>query len=949
MNKTKAKEKIKKLVDRYEKLTEAEIKKYNEQQTKDHFIRPLFEALGWDFEEDVWSEIDVQRKRVDYAFLINGIPKFFIEAKPLKGNLDEEAYIKQAVNYSWNKGVTWAVLTDFESIKIFNAQSESKSLLDKLVFEIPYQQYITDFDRLWLLAKESFKQNDLDEYAVKYGKKLKKLTVDEKLYDDFKKAREILTLSLSRWNEKVDKETIEEGVQRILDRLVFIRVLEDRGLEPPILKEMIHRRDALGSNAQLFPLLSEKYHELDDIYNSNIFKKHACDDWKEYDDSLKKVIELLYGTHIYEYDFKEISADILGGVYESYLGYIAKNPIEIDKNGQSGKLLKVESKKELKQMSRKKRKEQGIYYTPKYIVDYIVANTIGKKLAEINTVNELNELKVLDPACGSGSFLVSALKTINNKYKDYNYRGDQMTKSMILLKNIYGVDLDSQAVELAKLNLLIEALDEKAKLPDLTGNIRVGNSLISGDEAELKEYFGQEWRDKKPFNWQEEFKEVFKQGGFDVIIGNPPYIKEFVNKDAFNGLHNSPYYQGKMDIWTIFACVAIDLLKEGGVLSFIAPNNWITNYGASIFRDKVLKEGELKNFVDFGDYKVFEEAGIQTMIFVFQKKKPNKKYNIDYFKVDKKDITENELIAKLFSKKEKIEIEPVKFIGKNIYFSTSKLDRILTKILNKKNFELMEKEVGQGIVAAPDKYFLENSIDLYNAKEKEFLKKYYTSSGRYQNGESRNYIFYISEKNFRNKKIENYPNIEKHFKQFEKPLREAKIKYGTPTKTYFFLHREREETFFNNGPKIVCGIRVQYPSFYFTDNEYFGSRALNFIKTTRIDLKYLTGIINSNLSYFWLKNKGKQLGDLLQIDKRPLLDIPICVGDKKIQKIIGLVNKIQLLNEEIKKISENSDKWHEVKKEIAKTNQEIDQNVYELYGLTAEEKRTVEESLKTEK
>ena len=214
---------------------------------------------------------------------------------------------------------------------------------------------------------------------------------------------------------------------------------------------------------------------------------------------------------------------------------------------------------------------------------------------------------------------------------------------------------------------------------------------------------------------------------------------------------------------------------------------------------------------------------------------------------------------------------------------------------------------------------------------------------------SRNYIFYISEKNFRNKKIENYPNIEKHFKQFEKPLREAKIKYGTPTKTYFFLHREREETFFNNGPKIVCGIRVQYPSFYFTDNEYFGSRALNFIKTTRIDLKYLTGIINSNLSYFWLKNKGKQLGDLLQIDKRPLLDIPICVGDKKIQKIIGLVNKIQLLNEEIKKISENSDKWHEVKKEIAKTNQEIDQNVYELYGLTAEEIRTVEESLKTEK
>ncbi|MBI4992944.1 MAG: N-6 DNA methylase [Candidatus Magasanikbacteria bacterium] len=226
---------------------------------------------------------------------------------------------------------------------------------------------------------------------------------------------------------------------------------------------------------------------------------------------------------IYEYDFKRIPADVLGGVYESYLSYIAQNPIEVDIGGKSGKLLKVEDKKELKQKSRKKRKEQGIYYTPKFIVDYIVKNTLGEKLKGIKTVGELKELKVLDPACGSGSFLTEALETINNKYKEFGASGGQSIKTNILLENIYGVDLDGQAVELARLNLLLDALDTKAKLPNLAKNIKNGNSLISGTENELKKYFGENWRDKKPFNWQEEFPEVLRQGGFDVIVGNPPW------------------------------------------------------------------------------------------------------------------------------------------------------------------------------------------------------------------------------------------------------------------------------------------------------------------------------------------------------------------------------------------------------------------------------------------
>lgn len=203
MNKEQAKGKIKKLVERYESLSPAERNGYNEQQTKDHFIRPLFEALGWDFLSDVWSETGVQDKRVDYAFIINGSTKFLVEAKPLRADLDMEIHAKQAMKYAWNKGIAWAILIDFESIKIFNAQAHSKLLLDRLVFEISYKEYLSDFERLNLLSEESFKNNTLDEYAIKHGKKLKKLTVNDKLFNDLKEIRRGLTDGFGNWDKTI--------------------------------------------------------------------------------------------------------------------------------------------------------------------------------------------------------------------------------------------------------------------------------------------------------------------------------------------------------------------------------------------------------------------------------------------------------------------------------------------------------------------------------------------------------------------------------------------------------------------------------------------------------------------------------------------------------------------------------------------------------------------------
>jgi adenine-specific DNA-methyltransferase len=971
MDKEQAKEKIKKLVERYKRLSEVEKKRYNEQQTKDHFIRPLFEALGWNFEEDVWPETDVSGKRVDYAFKADGITKFFIEAKKVSINLDEEKWAKQAIDYSWHKSVPWVILTDFEAIKIFNTEWDTPDIQSCQFIEISWTEYLTS-EKLWWLSPDAFKKGVLDKEADKVGRRPKKI-IDEQLAKDLIRWRDLLRKDLEGYNLKIDKQKIAEYVQKILDRLIFIRTLEDRKIEDVILQPLAREweeKEGIKAN-KLLSALNKTFRRIDKTYNSGLFAEGACDylgDKIDADDNtFVEIINELYKTRDkgIRYNFADIPADIFGGIYEQYLGYIQKE--------------------DLKQKKTSKRKSQGIYYTPRYIVDYIVQNTLGEVLKN-KTPNEIRNLKILDPACGSGSFLITAyqslidywqkqdrkrfkqdsdkLRKIEQVYKKQN--GNLISsqeKMRILLNNIYGVDLDKEAVELAKLNLLMKMVGSKIKLPKLGSNIQEGNSLISGSEKELKKYFGRGWKNKKAFEWEEKFSFCHSRGGgnpedgFDIVIGNPPYIKEYVEKLAFDGLHSSLYYQGKMDIWTMFACIAIDLLKDGGYFSFIAPNKWITNEGASIFRDKILREGELIKFVDFGDYKVFQDAGIQTMIFIFRKCKARKKYKIKYSKIIDKNMEEENLIKFLKSNCQlqlsEIEsfdaiVEPQKFAGKNIAFIHSKKDDILNKIKSRKNFDLTSKEVGQGIVAAPDKYFLVKNLNSFNVKEKEFIKKFYTSSEKFNSGLSKNYIFYISDKNFKGEKLNNFPNIKNHFKPFESILKKAKIKYGTPEKPYFYLHRERDEKFFKEGPKIVCGVRVLNPSFYYTEDKYYGSRALNFIKTNRVDLKYLTGLLNSKLIYFWLKNKGKQLGDLLQIDKGPLLQIPIFVSENKSKQneIIKLVNKITKLNKELQKLDPMLDEveYKEIKEKIKKTDEEIDERVFELYGMGEEERKIIEQN-----
>lgn len=404
------------------------------------------------------------------------------------------------------------------------------------------------------------------------------------------------------------------------------------------------------------------------------------------------------------------------------------------------------------------------------------------------------------------------------------------------------------------------------------------------------------------FLWNLFFSDVLENGGFDIVIGNPPYIKEYTNRKAFDEFRDmsQEYYQGKMDLWYGFACVGLDLLKEDGIECFIAQNNWITSAGASKLRDNVLKRTEIKQFLDFGNYKVFKSAGIQTMIYLLQnKKKPAESYEVKYAGLKESKVNNAELRQfldhNIEKSKEKLfekyiqKFVPEDFYGKYIAFIEPSVQSILKKIKKGENYKLNKKEVAQGIVAPQDKLnksavsklsgnykknegvFVLTDIEKRNTNftenELSIIKPFYGTKqlGRFiKRKENKNWIIY-AESDI-NSKIELFPNIKKHLDQFQKILTSSNKPYG--------LHRARDPYFFE-GKKIMSLRKCGEPTFTYTDFSCYVSQSFFVIKSKDICLKYLTIFLNSKLVAFWLRYKGKMQGDNYQVDKAPLMKIPI--------------------------------------------------------------------------
>ncbi|ELW4859749.1 Eco57I restriction-modification methylase domain-containing protein [Campylobacter coli] len=448
-----------------------------------------------------------------------------------------------------------------------------------------------------------------------------------------------------------------------------------------------------------------------------------------------------------------------------------------------------------------------------------------------------------------------------------------------------------------------------------------------------------------PFEWRFEFPEILDDDGnfkgFDLIIGNPPYIKENDNKDLFTNTKKLRTYQGKMDIWYHFVGRGFDILKNNGYLAFIATNNWVTNSGAKKLRNIVLEESQILSLVDFSSFMVFDSASIQTMIMQFQKIKPPKNYEFHFAKITTQTPIYEDVINLLKNEKTQnneilsINLTPKKFIDKTLNFTKSDYEELFNKIQKYGKFYLEESEVAQGIVPAIDEAFVIKDKNVFSKNEQCFIKEYYTGlSGKFYSSFTDKYLIYLSNKNYSGN-LDDLPNLKQHFQKYKEILKESKIKYKTPNKPYFYLHREREEKFFKKGEeKIISQVRCIEPIFVYSNENFYGSRALFFIQTCRINLKYLTGVLNSKLIAFWFKHKGKIQGNLFKIDKEPLLNIPVVNINSKNEK---LANKLISLVDEILKAKEQDKNANTQELE-----NKINSLTYKLYNLTEEEIKIIE-------
>ena len=889
-------------------------------------------------------------------------------------NHKNETVMQQASRYATSqKSFKWCIVSNYDTFIFFDKNSRKEFVSFKFE-ELNDKDILKKF--LLIFSKVSLIENDLPSKLLDETIIVERNLEDE-FYQLYSETRLMLIKELENSSQEIDRLEAINLAQLIINRFIFLCFAEDGGLIPPqtiadVLLTPIYHKNlfefTMWNRLNEFFRFANQGNEEKGIsaFNGGLFEKDLrhleirdkIEDVSFFDDCRTK------------WTFNEKYEDIENklGVYKDTLNPIYKNLLTISSFDFGSELSvnilghifenSISDIEELKNDNIEQRRKEGVYYTPDYITDYICRNTIIpylSKSGEIYSVpelieeydstnslqeldNKLKNIKIIDPACGSGSILNKSAdilfeihETLHAAMYAHNTSLDPILDSLesrkqIISENIFGVDLNEESVEITKLSLFLKIATSSGikhgfKLPNLDMNIKCGNSLIDDESI----------AGNKAFNWHDKFPEVFENDGFDIIVGNPPYIKENVNKSAFDGLRDSPYYQGKMDLWTFFGCISLDLLKKGGLVSFIAPNNWITNAGASKFRDKVNKDAEILQFRNFGNYKVFDAAGIQTMIYVMKKNSEKSEYFIDYSMFKQERVESNdEVINFLYSDENNDSIVHFKsyynrqenensylhFIDKNeldilnkinqnenIYFLES--NEIATGIdvhqdfLNKKGAELLGMPVGSGI-------FVINNDEKENLnlslKELELIKPYYTTNEIHKYSIDRDHnLWVIYTKSDINEYISSYPHIKEHFDKYSEVVTSDNKPYG--------LHRARNEDIFKD-EKIIVTRKCLTPTFSYADFDTYVSQTFNVIKSERFDLKVLLGILNSNLVKFWLKKKGKMQGNNYQLDKAPLMEIPIKYVKNDLTDLIKeTTTNILMGYEKFYEESNNFNKW----------------------------------------
>jgi hypothetical protein len=660
---------IAELVARFESQRETyQSDSYNEAQLREEFLNPFFEALGWDvynrkgyaeaYKEVIHEaaiKIGGRTKAPDYCFRAGGgKASFFVEAKRPAIEIGEDASSAyQLRRYGWSAKLPASILISFAEFAVYDCRirpAKTDKASTARIRHLKCSEYVQRWDELCgLFSPEAIRLGALDKFLA--SQKVKKGTaeVDAAFLEEIESWRMDLARNIALRNGHLSRHDLNFAVQRTIDRMVFLRICEDRGIEP------YGNLQKLLNLSNVYRFLAEMFQQADDRYNSGLFhftpEKGRPEPPDELtlglaidDKPLKEIIRNLYYPDS-PYEFSVVPTEILGQVYEQFLGKVIRLT--------EGRQAKVEEKPEV-------RKAGGVYYTPAYIVDYIVRHTVGK-LVEKKTLRQVEKLRVLDPACGSGSFLIGAYQFLLDWHRDWYvahdpekhargrhprlYRGPggdwrltSAEKKRILLSNIYGVDIDSQAVEVTKLALLLKVLEGESKetvsnqlrllheraLPDLGNNIKCGNSLIGYDfynGRQMSLLDEEELYRINVFDWKKGFPEIFKgkSPGFDVVIGNPPYV---LLQDELRDDEQLAYFRRKftvasykLDTYHLFMEQAIRLATAGGICAMITPANFLTNNYLDRLRRLLLSQSSIDHILVI-DGGVFQGISVDNAVFV---------------------------------------------------------------------------------------------------------------------------------------------------------------------------------------------------------------------------------------------------------------------------------------------------------------------------------------------
>lgn len=1000
------------------------IKNSKEEQYQAKFLDELFvNVLGYTLNPKPDFNITTEFKNQKGAGKADGA--ILKEAKAigvieLKGTntKDLESIRKQAFDYKANqKGCVYVITSNFEKLRFYI--NDATEFLEFNLFQLAPEEFALMYlclqkdnilNNLPLTIKEAslveedkitkqfyndysvFKRELFRDLVKRNAKRIKSEAVTSSAVEMSQEADELKAL------EKNVKLSLFKKSQKLIDRFLFIFFAEDRDLLPPnstiqILDKWKADID-FGDERPLYNLFKQYFHFLDEgrkgttsraeiyAYNGGLFKPDAIIDSLEIDD------DLLY-KHTYKlakYDFSsQVDVNILGHIFENSLNEIESVNAEIE----GGEFDKQKSK----------RKKDGVFYTPKYITKYIVENTVGKLCQEKkeslgfkeeayfeikkgthqNTKKQLLEvldnyrawllqITICDPACGSGAFLNQALDFL---IKEHRYIDELKAKVLggglilsdientILENNIYGVDLNEESVEIAKLSLWLRTAQPRRKLNDLSNNIKCGNSLIDSKTV----------AGDKAFNWQQEFPQIFDKGGFDVVIGNPPYVarslddgtKKFINK-------NFQTAQYQIDLYVSFMEKGTEILTNNGAISYIVPNSWLKNLKMSDCRKYVLNNLHFTVIIPNLD-NVFPDASVDTLVFVAQKN-PNANGKIDIVEVAEKQT---------FLKHK---IKQNRFLNNEGYIFDVEISESILPIIQKVRSEVISvgeiMDVTRGV----------NPYDKYTGQSAEVIKNR-AYHANYKKDES-----FVPELKGKHVSAYNYNWDEEHY-----------ISYGE------WLAAPRQEKYFK-GPRIVFReilgktlvstlIREQF----IIDRSLYIAR-IDDETQSKFIIEYIISILNSKLMSFYFRYSNNEFDTLFpkirvaEFKKLPIKIVRLEVQHKakilvddllsaksnlittikkfktffnhsfSLSKIsrklenwheLDFADFIKELNKAIKKASgtpltkkdefewlelfeDNKKKAQELQTQITQTEKIIDTMVYDLYSLTQEEREIVENS-----